>query len=778
MKTNKLTLAIAANIVAITPFLAANSVAAIEEIVVTAQKKQESLSDLGMTVSALSSEQISEKGLTSLEDFANQVPGLVFSPSTTNTPIFTLRGVGFNESSLGVYPATSLYLDETPLPFPVMASHTAFDLERVEVLKGPQGILFGQNSTGGAINFIAAKPTKEFTAGGDLSYGRFNKVEANGYVSGSLNDSVAARLSVNTVHADEWQKSITRDDENGKEDYSAARLQFDIEASENVNILLNINGWTDKSDPQAQRLIAVVPGVPAYASEAQASAPFIFGDSRAADWSTGEFSPKGDREFFQFSARTDIDVSDDLLLTVLASYSDFEQDQRTDGDGAADVFFDLDTSVGDIQSTNVEVRLATNDTDSPLSWVVGANMENSETFEDQVIRYLDSSNYNPANLWINSSGVTQDQDITSYAVFGNTEYQMTEDLTLKVGARYTNSEIDGTTCSYASDDAAVADLFNLLGGLVGQVPFDPIGGYPDCFTLNYQGAPGEIFESTLDEDNVSWRIGLDYDVTEDVLVYGNISKGYKTGSFPVLSSSTFTALEPVVQESVLSYEAGFKSLLADGALQLNGAAFFYEYEDKQVRGKLPVPIFGIIDTLINVPESEITGIELEVVYAPTDNLTLSASATYLDSEVTDYIGTNLVGLADDFSGDRIPFTPELTYSANIDYRLPLSSGGEFFSGLSITGQSDSDAAFGAERLSIPESQVNRSPIAHPYVIDEYFTVDARLGYSTADETWKVMLFGKNITDEDYWSNVIAGNESIARFAGKPRTYGVKVSYNY
>src|SRR5690606_34330373 len=129
-------------------------------------------------------------------DFANQVPGLVYSPSTTNTPIFTLRGVGFNESSLGVYPATSLYLDEAPLPFPVMASHTGFDLERVEVLKGPQGTLFGQNSTGGAINFIAAKPTEDFQAGGDLSYGRFDRVEMNGFVSGALTDSLNGRLAV------------------------------------------------------------------------------------------------------------------------------------------------------------------------------------------------------------------------------------------------------------------------------------------------------------------------------------------------------------------------------------------------------------------------------------------------------------------------------------------------------------------------------------------------------------------------------------------------------
>ncbi|MBR9913127.1 MAG: TonB-dependent receptor plug domain-containing protein, partial [Gammaproteobacteria bacterium] len=221
--------------------------AAMEEVIVTANKRSENINDVGLSISAISGNKIKENKLTSLEDIATVVPGLVFSPSTTNTPIFTLRGVGFNESSLGVYPATSLYIDEAPLPFPVMASHAAFDLERAEVLKGPQGILFGQNSTAGAINFIAAKPTDTFAAGGDISYGRFNKKEVNAYVSGPLTDTLLGRIAVTGVKADEWQKSYTRNDENGKEDYFAARLLLHYEPSDSVRVALNVNGWSDES---------------------------------------------------------------------------------------------------------------------------------------------------------------------------------------------------------------------------------------------------------------------------------------------------------------------------------------------------------------------------------------------------------------------------------------------------------------------------------------------------------------------------------------------------
>ena len=163
-------------IIALSATLLASSsaYAALEEIIVTANKRSESANDVGLAISAVSGDKIAEQKLTSIEDIASAVPGLVFSSSTGNTPIITLRGVGFNESSVGVYPATSIYIDEAPLPFPVMASHTAYDLERVEVLKGPQGILFGQNSTGGAVNFIAAKPTDELSYGGDVSCSRFN----------------------------------------------------------------------------------------------------------------------------------------------------------------------------------------------------------------------------------------------------------------------------------------------------------------------------------------------------------------------------------------------------------------------------------------------------------------------------------------------------------------------------------------------------------------------------------------------------------------------------
>ena len=788
--------------------------AALEEIIVTANKRAESANDIGLSITALSADKLKDQKLVSLEEITAAVPGLVFANSQQNTPIFFLRGVGFNESSLGVYPAVSLYVDEIPLPFPAMAAHSSYDLERVEVLKGPQGVLFGQNSTGGAINFIAAKPTSELSYGGDLSYGRFNKIETNAFVSGPLADNVGARLAIQNVQADEWQRSVTRPgDENGEEDYTASRLILTINPNDSSEINFNINGWRDKSDPQAFQFVAASPKrydlALAKALEVVA-VPYAEEDARSADWSP-EFAPSGDKEFYQTSIRGDFDVTDSKRLTALIAYSDYKQNQVHDGDGMHLIAADFEHNIGRIDSTFAEIRLA-HDDGSAIRWVVGANYEDSSTFEDQLLRYTGNTTHRATALWINGSGSTLEQEIEFYAFFGNIDYNFTEDLTLKVGARYTDTTIDSETCGYAplnmpgvtdtsgGSGSNVARLFTILGSRSTR-PFDPIG-LGDCFTLDANagaagtlseeaGIPGMPFIETLAEDNISWRIGLDYQ-PGDILYYGNISQGFKAGSYPTLSGATFNEHKPVTEESVLAYELGFKASLAENTVQLNGAVFHYDYEDKQVRGKIPDPIFGPLDKLVNVPESTITGAEFDVVALLTDKLTLSAAVTYVDSEVDEYIGFSVLGsnpsdpannaIPEDLSGNSLPYTPEFTYSLDLDYRTDLQNGGSIFAGINVTGQTDADAVFNGDDLALPQDRIDagtaKSLVTNYFEIESYATLGARLGYETQDGRWRMMLWGKNITDEYYYNAVIPSSENGARVAGRPRTYGVTVGYTY
>jgi len=761
----------------------------VNAIIVTANKREENLNDVGLTITAVSGDDLARRKITSLEDIASVVPGLAFASSTNNTPIFTLRGVGFNESSLGVYPAVSVYADQIPLPFPVTASHTAYDLERVEVLKGPQGTLFGQNATGGAINYVVAKPTDYFTAGGDVSYSRFNTIEGNAFISGPLAENLKGRVAITGLNSDDWQRSLTRPtDTNGKQSYIAGRVLLDFEPTDTIRLSLNANGWRDKSDPQAQQLVAVDPQIaPPGAAPAiyagLASTPFAPADARLADWSTGTGAPRGDRKFYQVALRADVDITDTITLTSLTSYNDYSQNSTFDGDGTALVLFDIVRGNGSIKSFGQELRIANSDS-GPFRWVLGGNYEDSHTFEDQILNYQDSSNFNAANAFINSSGIHNDQKIENWAIFGNAEFAVTDRLTLKAGARYTESRNNADICSYASGDGNVAVLFNILGGLLGSAPFTPIAGTDNpagtnnCYTLNANLVPGERFKRQLKEDNVSWRVGVDFKATDDILLYANVSRGYKAGSFPSLAAANFTALAPVTQESVTAYEGGFKATLADGKVQWNGAAFYYDYRDKQIRSKLLDPIFGILDALQNVPKSRIVGLETDVTVRPVDGLTLTASGTYLDSEITQYSGINVRGVVNNFNGDALPFTPKWSYGINADYRMTMANGGTPFVGVSVTGRSASDAVPGGARIPFstgPNARIlaGAAPI---YQLNGYATVDARLGYEAEDGAWRIMFWGKNVFNKYYVTNTITSSDSVARFAGRPATYGVTIGF--
>lgn len=772
-------------------------------IVVTANKRTENLKDVGMTISALSGEMIANRKATSLQDIASLVPGLAYAPSQGNTPIFTLRGVGFNERSLGVYPAVSVYLDQTPLPFPVLASHTAFDLERIEVLKGPQGTLFGQNSTGGAINYIAAKPTEILEAGGDVSFGRFNTVEGNAYISGPISETIGGRLAVTGLNSDDWQYSHTRDDTNGHQSYLAGRLLLEWDAGDNTKFLLNVNGFKDKSQPQALQLVAKRAQIQDQAQPDFLALEFAPSNPRAADWSNqrldpglGEvdpvtgattpgtaklntFDPYSDRDMWQVALRGDIGLTRDITLTSMTSYTHFRQRQGVDGDGTYLVLTDLTEGRGYIKSFNQELRVA-NDSSNSLRWIVGGNYEDSRTLEDENLRYFDNSNYNAANLFINSSGVISRQNIRNLAVFGNIEYEAFEGVTLKAGARYTHSKNRNYNCGYTSDTGNVDKLFNILGDIFGTVPFTPIGP-SDCYTLNDQGVPGEPFRKTLKEDNVSWRIGVDYKLSDQTLLYANVSRGYKAGSFPEISAANYTGLQPVVQESVTAFEGGLKTQALDGLVDLNAAAFYYDYKDKQIRGKLLDPVFGVLDALVNVPKSRIIGAEADLTIRPAPGLTINGAITFLDSKVREYDGFNLLGFVNDFSGDDLPFTPKWSGVVNVDYRTPINSGGAAFAGVSVNARSGSDASLGGSRISFPSTAVEpatavKDGVEFPYSMNGYTTLDARIGFEAEDGMWKIMAWGKNILNEYYWTNVIAGNDTTARFAGRPATYGITFGY--
>ena len=794
-----------------------------QEIVVTANKREEKLNRVGLSITAIGAEALATRRISSVQDIAAAIPGLKFAESGTNTPIYTLRGIGFNEESLGVYPSVSVYTDEVPLPFPVLTLRAAIDLERIEALKGPQGTLFGQNATGGAINYIAAKPTNTFKYGADVSYGRFNYVNGNAFVSGPLGDNAGVRLAISATHSNGWQQSLTRPgDRNGAQKYVSGRLTFTANPTDKVRLRATVTAWQDKSEPQAAQLIAVRAQNPLVVQPGVLAAPFAQLNPRSADWTTtapyrvcvapldcvlfGFFGvpgnittverttpnlePRSNRKFIQGSLRADLDLGSFATLTSITSYLDFSQNLYSDKDGTAQAVANIGPSFAKIHSFNQELRVA-NQGNGPFRWVLGANYEKSRTFEDQFLTFANGSSSNFATAFINTTGSEVLQKIRNEAVFANGEYDVTSKLTLKAGGRYTKSRNSANLCSKGNGDGLVSFLFNLLPPFFGVAP----GSFPpiktgDCYPLNNQFIPGQRFIDTLAEHNFSWRLGADYKPSRDTLIYANVSRGYKAGSYPTAAGSDFRSYRPVTQESVTSYEAGFKTSLANRMVQLNAAAFYYDYVNKQIRGKIVDPVFDVLDILINVPKSKVLGAEAELTVRPATGFTVGASVTYLDSKVRTNKGTHFVGPTAygnscgtiavpgpcDFTGSELPFTPKWSYSLNADYRVPLGSNSLTFGG-GLRGQSSSVSTLNGRSIQFRNLPADRhvSGIDRPFVIPSYTVVDAQAGYEFGDRRYKMMVWGKNIFNKYYVTNANHYLDTTVRFAGMPATYGVTLS---
>jgi outer membrane receptor protein involved in Fe transport len=754
------------------------------DIIVTANKREQSLRDVGATVSVLGARDLAAKHITTLQDITAAVPGVSFSSSENNTPVITLRGVGFNEASLAAYPTVSVYVDEAPLPFPVLSIQGAFDLDRLEVLKGPQGTLFGQNSTGGAINYIAAKPTDKFAAGADVSYGRFNTFEMNGFVSGPLTDNLRARIAGHIVDSGDWQKSYTRADTLGGSKVYAGRATFDWDVNEAISLVSTTTAWQDKTDPQAGQLVGILQQVPGPLPNVQ-NYPFPDFSPRVADWTPdGETydgyavgkRPSSNRRFWQSSLRADVAVSDSIKLTSLTSYLEYRQKQNVDYDATSLVDTDTIANNGRIRTIFSELRLA-NDGAGGLQWIVGANIQSSKIREENQLAFSDSS-ATPAFGNFFQNGYGSNTKRRDYAFFGNLEYKLTDRVTLKGGVRYTKSRTTTDICNFDSGDGYSNAFFEMLSTIFSGSPAAPIppGG---CFTLDNNFQPN-LYVGKLEEDNVSWKGGIDFKPTDNLLTYVSVSRGYKAGAFPTVTASFFPSYEPVKQESVTAYEAGFKYSTPSRILSVEAAAFYYDYKNKQIRGKISDPVFGLLNALVNVPKSQLYGGEFHATVRPARGLRFDADATYVHSEIKKYEGSNILNELVDNRGDRIPFTPKWSINLSPEYRMLDMGDIVPFIGGDVQIRSNSTAYIGGEDIVIPSTETSRAApgIDKVMMLPSYTVVNLRAGVEWNDGRYSFTAWGKNVFNKYYVQNVIASYDTIYRLSGRPATYGATLAVKF
>jgi iron complex outermembrane receptor protein len=743
----------------------------LDEITVTAQKRSQSLNDVGLSITAATGQQLELMGIHDTGDLAKITPGLTFTKSQDGTPLYTIRGVGFNDYTLGASPAVSVYVDQVPLAYGVFTQGATLDLERVEVLKGPQGILFGQNSTGGAINYIANKPTQHFEAGVGVSYGRFDTAEIDGYISGPITDTLAMRFAIATANSGPWQQSVTRDDQLGRQDSLRARLQAEWKQTDAIDLLFSVNGWSDKSDTQAGQLEGLLLQVPSGTGTANPAVvngriaaleayPRAGDNARSADWDVGR-NLAHDDNFYQASLRADFKINDDMTLTSVSAYSQYKEDFGVDRDGTSLI----DAGVNDrgtVESYSEELRLSGEI--NRLNWLFGGNYAANNVVSANDILTGDATN--TAILlggpFIAKSTTTITQDIRDYAVFGNAEFALTDKFSILGGARYTKDKDDYTSCMRG--DLGMQATFSYLGGALSGVPTAPVG---PTTCLNLSAATFAVirtpFTDELAQHNVSWRGGVNFKPNEDILLYGLASRGYKSGSFPTVPASTTAQFAPVTQEAVTAYELGSKVTALDRKLQFNAAIFHYIYDNKQIRGIILDPVFNQLEVLVNVPKSKIDGAELEITIRPTMGLTLRAAATYVDSKVEEYTGINNARISGNFAGSPLPFSPKWHAVADSEYRWDLRDDMGAFVGGNLLYNSATNSTLGNPASSF---------------IKAFTTLDLRVGVRSLNDRWAAWLWGRNVLNEYYWTNQFVTQDVITRYAAMPATFGASVNFNF
>lgn len=796
------------------------------EIIVTANKREQRLNDVGLTIQAATSETLMERGIKGPEDLAKLVPGFTFTQSLYSTPVYTLRGIGLYDATFGAAPSVSIYTDEIPRNVPVMSDTLDLDLERLEVLKGPQGTLFGQSSTGGAINYILAKPTDTFEAGVAGSYERFDRFEASGYVSGPIGAGFKARLAVKGVSGGAWQRSLSRpDDDNGDERKLMGRLTVDYEPSSDVLLRFTATGARDRSDPLAPQYAGTLLNI--YGTQAQLTAsgnPYGYVDAaryasltnsaspgfdasflgrqgtvvgrlsspnaavrsganallgtpvsqnaRDAEWTPGLLG-KSENDYYQFALRGEFAVSDTITFTSNTAYAKKDLDYSQDLDGTTAQVVDVPLD-GQVEAFNHEFRLG-GDTGS-LIWLVGATLDDIRTEQNNFFFLGDySANADLIRITLNNFNSKQ----ISTGVYGNVEYEVTPQFTIQGGVRYTKNELDATYCyNDPPVDTAQGAAF-LFGAALNSVPItiQPGQCFPTTGDLLLGTARSTLVpvQGSLNEDNVSYRVGANYKFDGGALLYATYSVGYKAGIFSAIGASRANQYTPATQEKVIAYEAGFKAPLFGNRLQFNGAGFYYDYSDKQVRGRVQDTVFGLLEKMLNIPESYIWGVEAEFSGELFEGLTLGTSATYLKSKVSgDYFQTpdglavyNASGFTGNFRGSQLPYTPEFSGNVDLQYETPVSSAMKVFLGGTAVYTGTQNATFETEVLQADE-----------FVIPSYTTIDVRAGVASLDDRWRVSVFGRNITNESYITAVSTFLDTIVRYRGKPVVYGVSAQFNF
>lgn len=720
---------------------AAHAQDVIEEIVVTALKREQNIQDVSASITAFTGDQIREMGMTRAQDIGWATPGLYATGSSGDTnPLYTIRGIGLNDVFSNNNPTVGIYVDEIIQPFTPMMGFQLFDMERIEVLKGPQGTLYGRNSTGGAINFISRRPGDETNGYVRLGYGEFERFEAEAAIGGPLSDTVGGRVAFYTVQQNEgWIDNTVTGDDVGELDQIAVRAMLEWRPTDTFEARLTGTYGREDSESLPREHVGFLDS----ANPANLCASALAGERNEGPCisSLGYFDPTTDRYTVENSSvlgqRNDTDTFSinftfnweigEMTLTSITGYSEFDRVYSEDSDGTSIIMLDSQFT-DDIKAFSQEVRL-TGETEGGIEWVIGAFFSD-DTIDGDILQALDQ------HFFLTRVDTNWTQESSSAAAFGHFDYPFTDRLSLVGGIRYTHEEKDFRY------DAVDLDTFG---------------------TTQFLPTPAAGIVSDISNNEVSGQISLEYALTDDVLSYFSFSRGFKSGGYKAAIAFNPDELEPFVEETLNAYEIGFKSTLADGKIRLNAAAYYYDWNDFQafvteVRSGINVIV------LDNAGDAEVYGIEADLLWHPVEGLDIQTAINWMDTEIKEF---NTIPGTADATGNRLANSPEFMFNGRVRYEFPLGNTG--FNAYLLTDIIHRSRVF----YSLTNNGQNSQ--------DGFWLWDGRIGVTTQDNKWEAALWAKNLTDEFYVTNSYDNTGGIfpsQNFLGQPRSFGFSLQYNF
>jgi iron complex outermembrane recepter protein len=770
--------------------LAAESVT-LEEVLVTAQKRIENLQQVPISVAAITADMAEKIGVVSGQTLAQVVPGLMLNRQTNGTQAF-LRGVGTSSTQAGNEPAVAMYVDDVYYGSSAVALTNYTSVQRIEVLKGPQGTLFGRNATGGVIQVFTQEPEAEPGVKVTLGYASFNTISGALYATGGLSDNVFANINLYSEdQRDGWGTNFTTGNPTYLQHNRGGRAKLQFNFGDSTRLMLS----ADYDDYFNQQAVYFRPAPGTFSAAFVSGVPVSI--PPPGDYDTFEIiDPEASVKQYGGSAKLTHDFGT-MEFKSVSAYRHAKAIQRFAQDGSS-IFRQIPKLQYNTKTISQEFQLLSG-ADSKWQWVGGVFFLKDESTVDPFTFVGSGAGGTPPNF-LTALGLTSDQDLDSYSGFFQATIPMTDRSNVTAGVRYTN------------------DKRSIRGGRINT----NAAGVQTPFVAAVNDGLGKSWAST------TGRLSFDYRFTDDIMGYVAYNKGFKSGLFnSVLAPGPTSALtgspaapthDPAVDpENIDAYTIGLKSEFLDNRLRFNAEAFLYKYEGLQMQQVVAVPGSILTTTrLTNVAAATIKGFDFDVTYKPMERLTLGLNGQVMDGEYDDfpngqYFITNPAGgncafvvaaapaavpcnaaalgaLPPNYNpvtgtwnlkGNKTVQTPPFTANLTATYDVPVSTGDLAFTlHYSHTGNYWAEPSNGQGQVSPPGAGfVSRSNKFN----EKQHTVgilNASVLWSSTDDSYSVRLWGKNLVDDRYWSFNNSTGSITKQVPAAPRTYGLTLSANF